>query len=62
MSAFAPDAFITAPVWNWGPYYERIINAVAGGTYSPGAYWGGMGRRASSPSLRLAADVPADVA
>ena len=61
MSAFAPDAFITAPVWNWGPYYARIIDAVAAGTYAPGAYWGGMddGIVALAP---LAADVPADVA
>ncbi|MYL08853.1 MAG: BMP family ABC transporter substrate-binding protein [Acidimicrobiia bacterium] len=61
MSAFAPDAFITAPVWNWGPYYARIIEAVAAGTYSPGAYWGGMDDEivALAP---LAADVPADVA
>lgn len=61
MSAFAPDAFITAPVWNWGPYYARIIDAVAAGTYSPGAYWGGMDDEivALAP---LAADVPADVA
>ena len=42
MSAFAPDAYVTAPVWNWGPYYESVINAVAAGTYSPGGYWGGM--------------------
>jgi len=42
MSAFAPDAYITAAVWNWGPYYESVINAVAAGTYSPGSYWGGM--------------------
>ena len=42
MSAFAPDAYVTAPAWNWGPYYESVINAVAEGTYTPGAYWGGM--------------------
>ena len=60
MSAFAPDAFITAPVWNWGPYYARIIEAVDAGTYSPAAYWGGMddGIVALAP---LADDVPAAV-
>ncbi len=42
MSAFAPDAYITAPIWNWGPYYESVINAVADGTYAPSGYWGGM--------------------
>ena len=60
MSAFAPDAFITAPVWNWGPYYARIIEAVGDGTYSPAAYWGGMGDGIVDLAP-LAADVPADV-
>ena len=61
MSGFAPDAFITAPVWTWGPYYARIIEAVGSGTYTPGSYWGGMddGIVALAP---LADDVPADVA
>jgi len=61
MRDFAPDAFITAPVWNWGPRYAEIIEAVAAGTYSPGAYWGGMddGIVDMAP---LADDVPSDVA
>ena len=60
MSVFAPDAWITAPVWNWGPRYVAIINAVADGSYAPGAYWGGMddGIVGLAP---LADDVPADV-
>ncbi len=60
MSVFAPDAWVTAPVWNWGPRYAAIINAVADGSYSPGAYWGGMddGIVGLAP---LADDVPADV-
>ena len=60
MSAFAPDAFITAPVWNWGPYYERVIDAVRDGSYTPGAYWGGMADGIVDLAP-LAADVPADV-
>jgi len=57
----APDAFITAPVWNWGPRYAEIIEAVAAGTYTPGAYWGGMddGIVDLAP---LADDVPGEVA
>ena len=60
MSVFAPDAWVTAPVWNWGPRYAAIIDAVADGSYSPGAYWGGMddGIVGLAP---LADDVPADV-
>ena len=42
MSAFAPNAFLTAPVWNWGPRYVEIINDAKAGNYSPSAYWGSM--------------------
>ncbi len=61
MRDFAPDAFITAPVWNWGPRYAAIIEAVAEGTYTPGSYWGGMddGIVDLAP---LADDVPGDIA
>ena len=61
MSQFAPDAFLTAPVWNWGPRYAAIIESVAAGSYAPGSYWGGMddGIVGLAP---LADDVPAEVA
>ena len=42
MSEFAPEAFLTAPVWNWGPRYVEIIEAAKAGTYAPTAYWGSM--------------------
>jgi basic membrane protein A len=42
MRAFAPNAFLTAPVWNWGPRYVEIIEAAKAGNYSPTAYWGSM--------------------
>jgi len=42
MSAFAPVAYLTAPVWNWGPRYVEIIEAAQAGTYTPGYYWGSM--------------------
>jgi len=42
MSAFAPEAYLTAPVWNWGPRYVEIIEAAQAGTYTPGYYWGSM--------------------
>ena len=60
MSGFAPDAFITAPVWNWGPYYASIINKAFALDYTPGAYWGGMADGIVDLAP-LAADVPADV-
>ena len=42
MSAFAPDAYLASAIWDWGPYYASVIEAVADGSYSGGAYWGGM--------------------
>ncbi len=60
MSPFAPEAFITAPVWNWGPYYARIIEAVGDGSYVPDAYWGGMDDGIVTLA-EPAADVPVEV-
>jgi basic membrane protein A len=28
----APDAWLTAPTWNWGPFYIKTAKAVAAGT------------------------------
>ncbi|MDP6648633.1 MAG: ABC transporter substrate-binding protein, partial [Acidimicrobiales bacterium] len=60
MSAFAPNAFLTAPVWNWGPRYVDIIEAAAAGTYTPGSYWGSMADGIVDLAP-IAADVDADV-
>jgi basic membrane protein A len=42
MSAFAPKAFLAAPVWNWGPYYEKVVRSVMEGTWTNAQYWGGI--------------------
>jgi basic membrane protein A len=42
MSAHAPAAHLTAPVWNWGPRYAEIIGQATSGTYEGGYYWGSM--------------------
>lgn len=42
MSAFAPDAYLTSAVWDWGPYYTSTIEAVADGSYSGGSSWDGI--------------------
>jgi len=42
MSKFAPKAFLTAPVWNWGPYYVKAVKSVQEGTFKADAYWGPM--------------------
>ena len=56
MSAFAPNAFLTAPVWDWGPRYVEIIEAAKAGTYEPDAYWGSM-----ADGVVDIADIAADV-
>ncbi|HCZ05979.1 MAG: basic rane protein [Thermotogota bacterium] len=42
MSVFAPKAYLTAPVWNWGVYYEKVIREVLNGTWKSENFWGGM--------------------
>ncbi|MFZ5814408.1 MAG: BMP family ABC transporter substrate-binding protein [Bacillota bacterium] len=42
MSKFAPKAFLTAPVWNWGPYYVRSVESVMNNTFKSEQYWGPM--------------------
>lgn len=42
MSAFAPKAHLTAPVWNWGPYYQAVVKSVKAGTWKSEAAWPGM--------------------
>ncbi len=38
----APNAYLTAPIWNWGPYYVEQVNAVMADSWESGSYWGGM--------------------
>ncbi len=42
MSRFAPDAWLTAPVWDWGPFYTSAIEAVADGSWESDQYYGNM--------------------
>jgi basic membrane protein A and related proteins len=42
MGSFAPKAHLTAPVWNWTPFYVRTVNAVRDSTWTSSSYWGGM--------------------
>jgi basic membrane protein A len=42
MKQFAPKAYLTAPIWNWGPYYVETVKAVMDGTWKSEQYWGGM--------------------
>ena len=38
----APKAYLTSPVWNWGPYYVEQVKAIQSGTWKAQNYWGNM--------------------
>lgn len=42
MSRFAPAAWLTAPVWDWGPFYVRTAQAVLDGDCPNDQYYGDM--------------------
>lgn len=42
MKNVAPKAYLTAPVWNWGPYYVKEVKAIMDGTWKAENFWGGM--------------------
>ncbi len=42
-SSFAPDQWLTATVYNWGPYELGRAKAVMDGTWTSGSYYGGLG-------------------
>ncbi|MEJ2199205.1 MAG: BMP family ABC transporter substrate-binding protein, partial [Desulfuromonadales bacterium] len=60
MRDFAPNAFLTAPVWNWGPLYSKIAQEVKDGTCKSESIWWGM--KEELVQLAPISDrVPADV-
>jgi len=42
MRSFAPNAFLTAPIWNWGALYTKIAEEVHNGTWKSQQIWDGM--------------------
>ncbi len=42
MSNFAPEAHLTAPIWNWAKFYEYIVEAVQNGTWTSEDIWWGL--------------------
>lgn len=42
MSRFAENAWLTAPVWDWGPFYTATIESVVDGTWESEQYYGNM--------------------
>ena len=41
-SQFAPKSWLTASVYNWGPYYLKRVQAAMAGTWKPGFYYGSI--------------------
>ena len=39
---FAPTSWLTASVYNWGPYYLRRVKAAMNGTWKSGFYYGSI--------------------
>ncbi|TVR01802.1 MAG: BMP family ABC transporter substrate-binding protein [Desulfovibrionales bacterium] len=44
MSAFAPDAHLTAPIWNWSVVYKDVVQQVKDGTWASESIWWGLDR------------------
>jgi basic membrane protein A len=42
MSQFAPKSHLTAPIWNWGPFYVETIKQVQAGTWKAASTWPGL--------------------
>lgn len=38
----APKAYLTAPIWNWGPFYVDRVKSVIDGKFKSESYWGAM--------------------
>ncbi|WP_035872681.1 BMP family ABC transporter substrate-binding protein [Cucumibacter marinus] len=42
MSAFAPNAHLSAIIDHWGPYYTKSVKSVLDGTWEESSFWGGI--------------------
>ncbi|MGA9349903.1 MAG: BMP family ABC transporter substrate-binding protein [Anaerolineae bacterium] len=38
----APNALLTAPIWNWGIFYKKAVQAVMSGTWTNTPVWWGL--------------------
>jgi basic membrane protein A len=55
----APKAYMTSPVWNWGPYYVDQVKAIQNGSWKVENYWGNM-KDGVVDLAPLTANAPAD--
>jgi basic membrane protein A len=60
MTKYAPKNYLTNAVWNWGPYYTKVVEAVKAGTWKSEQILGDMadGTVALAP---LGESIPQDV-
>ncbi|GGG79705.1 BMP family ABC transporter substrate-binding protein [Paenibacillus radicis (ex Gao et al. 2016)] len=42
MTRYAPEAYLTNPTWNWGPYYTKVVQSVIDGTWKSEQYSGSL--------------------
>ena len=42
MGKFGPNAYLTAPIWNWAAFYVPNVRSVLNGTWKSEFYWKGM--------------------
>lgn len=42
MRTFAPNAFLTAPIWHWGALYTKVAQQVSEETWKPEQTWDGI--------------------
>ncbi|MCA1928186.1 MAG: BMP family ABC transporter substrate-binding protein [Calditerrivibrio sp.] len=45
MKKYAPNGFLTAPIWNWGVLYKEIATQVSKGTWKPESIWWGLEKK-----------------
>ncbi len=56
---FAPTSWLTAAVYNWGPYYTKRVKAAMNGTWKTGFYYGEHQGRDHRASPRIGPKVSA---
>jgi basic membrane protein A len=42
MAKFVGDAVLVSPMWNWGPYYTRVVRDAINGEWEKHSFWGGL--------------------
>ena len=61
MSRFAPKAWLTAPTWDWGPFYIKTVKDVMAGTWKSEQYYGTMADGLVKAFAPVSDSVPADI-